>query len=437
MIYKRALSTLSMGMQQALHRNGNASGIFPKLVRYYSLKRDAYEVLGISKDATASDIKKAYFGLAKKYHPDTNKEKSAKEKFVEVQEAYEILADDNKRAAYDQHGHVDPQYEAGGAGSSGGHEAHMNPEDILNAFFSDLGGGRRRGGSSTIFESMFGNSKQRAGSDSRNDLNVQIRVPLTFLEAALGTVKNIQYKRMQSCQTCKGTCLKPGKKMTKCKKCNGDGIRIQSRGGMILQTPCESCSGQGVINTDPCETCGGKGQVPENASLEVKIPSGVDAEVHSVLKNAGNSFHGKQGDLFISFDISPSDIFTREGNDLRSTVNISFIQAILGDTVRVPTLTGEIDLTVPAGTQHGAVKRIRGKGILNEGSQAKGDHYVKFNVRIPSKVTEQQMNLLKQLRETMTPSSYDEEDSTGGGGGFTDWIKSKFSSSHRGSEGSA
>lgn len=403
--------------------------------RGYAIKRDAYEILGIGKQATTSEIKKAYFDLAKKYHPDTNKEKSAKEKFVEVQEAYEILSDENKRVMYDQHGYANTTGDQGTHGAERGyytHSSNVDPEEILRAFFNG-------GSSNSFFGDIFGENshgfRRNNGSPfTRNhDLDIQVRIPLTFMEAALGTVKTIRYHKFQACTTCKSSGIKPGKKLSKCKTCDGRGTRVHSRSGMIIQVPCDVCSGQGGINTDPCTDCKGLGQVKEDASLDVKIPSGVDEETRSIIRSAGNNIQGRKGDLIIDFQISSSELFKRNGNDIYSNVDISFIQAILGDTVRVQTLTGQVDLKVPSGTQPETVKKLKGKGIYNQDTRAQGDHYISLKISIPSKLTEHQKRLLEEFRQTEIEHEETYKDTTSGG--FKDWLKSKLSGSSQSQEG--
>lgn len=415
-----------------LHRYQN---LWQQHYRGYATKRDAYEVLGVGKQATASEIKKAYFDLAKKYHPDTNKEKSAKEKFVEVDEAYEILSNENKRAMYDQHGYANAAENQGTPGTEReyySHSSNVEPEEILRAFFNG-------GSNNSFFGDIFGESgrefhRTSGSSFTRNhDLNIQVRISLTFMEAALGTVKTIKYHRFQACTTCKGSGIKPGKKLSKCKTCDGRGTRVHSRSGMIIQVPCDICNGQGEINTDPCADCKGLGQVKEDALLDVKIPSGVDEDTRSIIRSAGNNIQGRKGDLIIDFQISSSELFKRNGNDIYSNMNISFIQAILGDTIRVQTLTGQVDLKVPSGTQPETVKKLKGKGIYNQDNKTQGDHYISLKVSVPSKLTEHQRRLLEEFRQT--EMEHEETDKDTNNGGFKDWLKSKLSGTSQSQEG--
>lgn len=375
-------------------------------------KRDYYEVLGVAKTATDDEIKKAYRTLAKKYHPDLNGgDKDCEAKFKEVNEAYEVLSDPQKRARYDQFGHEDPR--AGGAGGgygdfTGGFGGGF--DDIFSAFF---GGG-------------FGGGGQRARGPQRGD-DLRYDLTITFEEAAFGCEKEISVTRDENCEECGGTGARKGTQPTQCPTCHGTG-QVQS----FVNTPigrvsnvrvCEACHGQGTIINDPCPKCSGRGRVRRNRKITIKIPAGIDSGMQIPLRKQGEPGlrGGENGDLYIFVTVKPHKLFTRENYDLYCDVTVSFTQAALGGEIDVPTLNGMIKHNLPEGTQPGTVIRLRGQGIQNLRGAGKGDLYIKVNVEIPRKLTDKQKELLMQFDETLTGKEYEAKKS------FFERVKDAFS----------
>ena len=362
-------------------------------------KRDYYEVLGVSKDASADDIKKAYRKMAMKYHPDRNPgDKEAEEKFKEVGEAYEVLSDADKKARYDQYGFagVDPNFGAGAGGYGGGFggfDGFSDLGDIFGDFFG--GGGRSRG------------AQQNA---PRRGENVMTRLELTFEEAAFGCEKEVATPRIENCPNCNGTGSADGVIET-CSQCHGTGqVRtVQNFMGMQMQstTTCPSCNGKGKIIKTPCNTCKGKGKVRRTNRVKVKIPAGVDAGQSVRVRGEGGvgSNGGPNGDLLVEIYIKRHPIFTRQDTDVLCEVPISFTQAALGATIQVPTLDGMVDYEIPEGTQTGREFILRDKGIPEVGnSRRRGNHRFTVVVETPTHLTKEQKELLRQLDGTMEVS---------------------------------
>ncbi|MDO5401605.1 MAG: molecular chaperone DnaJ [Eubacteriales bacterium] len=359
-------------------------------------KRDYYEVLGVQKDASAEEIKKAYRKAAMKYHPDRNPgDAEAEAKFKEVGEAYEVLSDENKRSRYDQFGHagVDPNFGAGaggyGGGGFGGFGDFGDFGDIFGEFF---GGGRSRG------------SAQNA---PRRGENVMSRLELTFEEAAFGCEKEVAAQRIENCAACNGTGSADGVIET-CQNCRGTGqVRtVQNFMGMQMQstTTCPTCSGRGKVIKTPCTTCKGKGKVRRTNRVKVKIPAGVDAGQSVRVRGEGcvGSNGAPNGDLLVEISIRRHPIFTREEYDVLCEVPISFTQAALGATIQVPTLDGKVDFELPEGTQTGREFVLREKGIPQVGNpRRRGDHRFTVVVETPTRLTKEQKDLLRQLDGTM------------------------------------
>ena len=362
-------------------------------------KRDYYEVLGVSKDASADDIKKAYRKMAMKYHPDRNPgDKEAEEKFKEVGEAYEVLSDADKKARYDQYGFagVDPNFGAGAGGYGGGFggfDGFSDLGDIFGDFFG--GGGRSRG------------AQQNA---PRRGENVMTRLELTFEEAAFGCEKEVATPRIENCPNCNGTGSADGVIET-CSQCHGTGqVRtVQNFMGMQMQSTatCPSCNGKGKIIKTPCSTCKGKGKVRRTNRVKVKIPAGVDAGQSVRVRGEGGvgSNGGPNGDLLVEIYIKRHPIFTRQDTDVLCEVPISFTQAALGATIQVPTLDGMVDYEIPEGTQTGREFILRDKGIPEVGnSRRRGNHRFTVVVETPTHLTKEQKELLRQLDGTMEVS---------------------------------
>ena len=362
-------------------------------------KRDYYEVLGVSKDASADDIKKAYRKMAMKYHPDRNPgDKEAEEKFKEVGEAYEVLSDADKKARYDQYGFagVDPNFGAGAGGYGGAGFGGFGDFSDLGDIFGDFfGGGRSRG------------SQQNA---PRRGENVMSRLELTFEEAAFGCEKEVATPRIENCPNCNGTGSADGVIET-CSQCRGTGqVRtVQNFMGMQMQstTTCPACNGRGKIIKTPCSTCKGKGKVRRTNRVKVKIPAGVDAGQSVRVRGEGGvgSNGGPNGDLLVEIYIKRHPIFTRQDTDVLCEVPISFTQAALGATIQVPTLDGMVDYEIPEGTQTGREFILREKGIPEVGnSRRRGNERFTVVVETPTRLTKEQKDLLRQLDGTMEVS---------------------------------
>lgn len=351
-------------------------------------KRDYYEVLGVSKDASKDEIKKAYRKLSKKYHPDINQEEGADEKFKEISEAYEVLSDENKRANYDQFGHDGPQGGFGGQGFGGGQD------------FGGFGGGFE-----DIFSSFFGGGRQRDPNAPRKGDDLQYNMTITFDEAVFGAEKEISIRKDVTCHTCHGEGAKPGTKKKTCHYCNGAGhVSVEQNtilGRVRSEKVCPVCNGSGQEFEEKCQTCHGKGTENKNVKINVKIPEGVDNEQQIRLAGEGapGENGGPQGDLFIVFRVKPSQTFEREGDDIFYNLNITFTQAALGDEIKVPTLKSKVMLTIPAGTQTGKQFRMKDKGVKNVHGFGYGDLFVNVNVQTPTKLNERQKELLREFAE--------------------------------------
>lgn len=342
-------------------------------------KRDYYEVLGVQRDASADAIKKAYRKLAMKHHPDRNPDnKEAEEKFKEINEAYEALSDEQKRAAYDRFGH------AGMGNGPGGAQGFDGFGDAFSDIFGDIfGGGGGRGGRSNVYR----------GADLRYNLEI------TLEEAAHGTEKTIRIPTAESCTSCDGSGAKPGTQAQTCSTCAGHGqVRVQ-QGFFSIQQTCPKCHGTGRMITDPCGSCHGAGRVKSHKTLEVKIPAGIDEGMR--LRHAGHGEPGVNGgppgDLYVEIHIHRHSVFERRGDDLHCEMPVSFTTAALGGEIEIPTLDGMARLKVPAETQTGKVFRLRGKGIRNVRSQAPGDLMCHVVVETPVKLTERQRELLHEF----------------------------------------
>ncbi len=357
-------------------------------------KQDYYETLGVSKGASDDEIKKAYRQMAKKYHPDMNPDnKEAEQKFKEVNEAYEVLSDADKRSKYDQYGHAafDPSSGFGGGGFGGGFDFDMG--DIFSSFFGGGFGGGSRSGS-------------RANAPQAGD-DIGVRVVISFEEAAFGCKKEVSFSRVQKCDDCSGTGAKKGTSPEKCTKCGGRGtVTVQQRTpfGMMQSTKaCPDCNGTGKIIKTPCENCRGKGYVKINKKLEVSIPAGIDNGQRIALRGQGNEGRngGPAGDLIIQVSVRPHPVFERDGNDLYCEIPITFAEAALGAKIKIPTLEGEIEYDVPESTQTGTVFTIKQKGITMVNSRSRGHLYVKVVVETPKSLSAEQKKLLRQFADSL------------------------------------
>lgn len=361
-------------------------------------KQDYYEVLGINKSASKQDIKKAYRKLAKEYHPDRNKEAGAEEKFKEVQEAYDVLSDEQKRGAYDQYGHAGTQG-FGGGGFAGGQGGFSDFSDA----FGDVGGiedllqGMFGGGVGGFGRSAGGRRRQSTGSD----LEVTVQVP--FMDAVFGTEKSIKYERYITCRTCDGTGSE-NKKTKVCPTCKGTGqtTRVQQTmfGTMQMVTTCPTCHGTGQVPEIICKTCGGTGRERIEDIFEMKIPAGIPDGVTLRFSGRGNAgaYQSGAGDLYVNIEVEPHDVFERRGNDMYIDQEIDVTTAVLGDTVTVPTVHGDVQMKVPSGTQSEKVLRLKGKGGPKFRGNGNGDQYVRLIVNIPTKLSKDEKRLWKELK---------------------------------------
>ncbi len=346
-------------------------------------KRDYYEVLGVSRDASESEIKKAYRRVAMKYHPDRNPgDAQAEDRFKEAKEAYEALSDPQKRAAYDQFGHAGVDASMGGAGAGGFGDA-----------FSDIFG--------DVFGDIFG--RGRGGAQSFRGADLRYRMDLDLEEAVFGTEKEIRIPASVQCEACGGSGAAPGTRPQTCPTCQGHGdVRIQ-QGFFSIQQTCPRCHGSGSIVSSPCETCRGEGRVQREKSLAVKIPAGVDTGDRIRLAGEGEPGRsgGAPGDLYVEVQVRPHEIFQRDGRNLLCEVPVMFTTAALGGEVEVPTLSGRVALKVPAGTQNDKLFRLRGRGVKPVRGGAPGDLLCRVVVETPVHLTREQQRLLEELDETL------------------------------------
>lgn len=381
-------------------------------------QRDYYEVLGVNKNATDDEIKKAYRKLAKQYHPDLNSgDKEAEHKFKEVSEAYEVLSDKSKRSQYDSFGHA--AFNGQSAGAGGAYSGFSGFEDIFDAFFSGFGGQTAR----------------RNGPTRGQDIRVEISI--SFEEAAFGAEKTIEITRTEICDECGGSGAKKGTNSKTCPTCGGTGQVKQTRntafGSFVNVTTCNTCGGSGKIIDDPCTACGGKGTVRKKRQIKINIPAGIDDAQAITMSGQGEAgtLGGPYGDLYVYVSVRPHEIFRRKNYDLYCDIDISYPQAALGGDIEVPTLTEKIRYNVPKGTQSGTVFRIKGKGIKYLRSNTHGDLFVKVHVFVPKKLTPKQEELIAQLKETFGENNYgkhdEKNDKNDKNKGFFDKMKDAFS----------
>lgn len=362
-------------------------------------KRDYYEVLGVSRSASQDEIKKAYRQLAKKYHPDLNPgDATAEKNFKEVNEAYEVLSDEDKKSKYDRFGHagVDPNFGAGGFGGGYGAADFGDLGDIFSNIFGGSGGGFGGFGG-------FGGGRSAEPNAPRRGSNLATSVSITFEEAAQGCTKTVSIPRIEKCDICHGTGAKTGTNPVSCPECHGSGvIQSQSRtplGIFSTTKECPRCHGKGQIVNDPCERCNGTGMVRKTAKIEIKIPAGIGpGQIINVPGRGNDGINGgPAGDLRVEIQVKAHDVFERDGYDVWCDVKVTFSQAVLGAEIIVPTLEGKVSYTMPAGTQAGTVFKLKERGIQKINSRSKGDEYVRIIVDVPKKVTEHQKELLKEF----------------------------------------
>jgi molecular chaperone DnaJ len=385
------------------------------------MKQDFYVILGVSRDASESDIKKAYRKLAMECHPDRNNgDKTAEEKFKLVTEAYEVLRDPQKRAAYDRYGH---EASRGGGGFS---SMHFDLSEALMVFMRDfgLGGGSGGGGGGlNAFETLFGGGTRR---DHRRGHDIKVGLKLTLAEVAAGTTKTMRIKTLDACPHCAGTGAKAGTEPVKCGTCAGSGeVRRQAQslfGQFLTVSPCPTCGGEGSVVPTPCERCNGDGRVKTEKTIQIDVPAGVADHHYLTLRGQGvpGPRNGPRGDLIAVLDIKEDPRFERHGDDLVYDLGITFTQAALGSEVHVPTPYGQSTLRLEPGTQTGMAYRIRGKGLPRLGEGGNGDLHVRVHVWTPTELTAEQRKLLEKLSEIEdAPPEHGE----GSGGKFWDGVR--------------
>jgi molecular chaperone DnaJ len=367
--------------------------------------RDYYEILGVPRSASPDDLKAAFRKMARQYHPDVNKAPDAEERFKEVNEAYAVLSDPEKRAAYDRYGH------AGVRGPGGGVDFNVDFSDFAD-IFGDLFG---FGG--------FGRSSRRSRNVPRRGGDLQYRLDLSFEESVFGAEKEIEITRDETCTTCNGTGSEPGTSPVRCKTCNGSGevrqVRQTILGSMVQVTTCPACNGQGEIIETPCHNCQGRGQVRRTRQKVVSVPAGVDTNTQIRLAGEGQPGinGGPNGNLYIVINVKPHKYFRRRDYDILMDLNVNVAQAVLGAEVEIPTVDGQATLKIPAGTQPGKVLHMRGKGVPHLRSNGRGDQLVIVNVEIPSRLNQEQRQLFEQLAKSLGSEVQPQER------GFLDWLK--------------
>jgi molecular chaperone DnaJ len=355
-------------------------------------KRDYYEVLGVSKDASKEEIKKSYRKLARKYHPDVNKEEGTDQKFKEVKEAYEVLSNDQKRQQYDQFGHAGPQNQGFG------------------------GGAQDFGGFGDIFDMFFGGGGRRDPNAPRQGNDLQYRMTLSFEEAVYGKETDIHIPKEENCNTCNGSGAKPGTTPKTCSHCNGSGqLNVEQNtpfGRVVNRRVCHHCQGSGKIITDKCSTCGGQGKVNKRKKIHVSIPAGIDDGQQIRVSGQGEpgANGGPAGDLYVVIQVNPHEFYQRDGDNIYCEMPITFAQAALGDEIEVPTLHGKVKLKIPAGTQTGKTFRLKGKGAPNVRGYGQGDQNIKIRVITPQNLTEKQKELLREFNEISGNQPTDEHE---------------------------
>lgn len=358
-------------------------------------KRDYYDVLGVSEDASKDEIKKAYRKLARKYHPDVSEEDNAEEKFKEAKEAYEVLGDEEKRQQYDQFGHA-------GAQGQG---------------FSGFGGGADFGGFGDIFDMFFGGGgRSRDPNAPQQGADLQYTITLDFEEAIFGKETEIRIPKEEECETCHGSGAKPGTKTKTCSHCHGSGqLNTEQNtpfGKVVNRRVCHYCNGTGKIIPEKCSTCKGSGRVKKQKDIKITIPAGIDEgqQIRVAGKGEAGVNGGPAGDLFVVVQVREHDFFERDGDDILGELPVTFSQAALGDEVEVPTVHGKVMLKIPAGTQTGKTFRLKGKGAPNVRGFGQGDQHIQVRVITPSKLTDRQKEILREFNEIDGKQSNDENE---------------------------
>ena len=368
-------------------------------------KRDYYEVLGVSRGASEDEIKKAYKKMARKYHPDLNPgDKTAEEKFKEVNEAYEVLSDADKKARYDQYGHagVDPNFGAGGFG--GGFDGSFDFGDLGDIFGSFFGGG-------------FGGGRRTNPNAPQRGESIRMSIAISFEEAAFGCEKAVTVERYETCDTCHGNGCAPGTSPEVCPDCHGTGtvqVRRQTPMGVFAtSSPCPKCGGKGRIIHQPCKDCRGSGMVRKKKTIQASIPAGIDNGQTISIRGQGNAGKngGPAGDLLITITVRPHELFRREGTSVLCEAPITFTQAVLGAELEIPTIDGKVKYTLPEGTQSGTTFRLKGKGIPALNGRGRGDQYVTVYIETPRNLNREQKEALKKFAEAVGENNYEERKS--------------------------
>jgi molecular chaperone DnaJ len=369
-------------------------------------QRDYYEILGLAKTASEDEVKKAYRNLAKQYHPDINKEPGAEDKFKEIQEAYEILSDREKRASYDRYGHQDLN-SGGGFNNAYGGRGFPDLSEILRDLFSGGRGGGFSGFSNFGGFSGFGGQQSqqqaRVSKGPRKGDDIEKSISIDFLDAALGVKHTVEYQIDEDCPQCQGLGSKTPSDVVTCPKCQGKGtirhVQQSIIGQIMSESTCPDCVGTGQIIKNKCDKCRGTGRVKSTRQIEIEIPAGVDDGNAVVVEGGGYGGYkgGKPGVMYVKIKVNPHKFFKRTGFDVSLIINISPIDAILGAKIQVPSIRGLIDLTIPAGTNHGAILRLAGKGIVNPQNRRLGDQLVIINIQNPSSLSSEESKLLNQL----------------------------------------
>ena len=354
-------------------------------------KRDYYDILGVERDASQDDIKKAFRRLARKYHPDMNRnDPTAEEKFKDINEAYEVLSDPNKRGRYDQFGHAGQGSSWGSGGAEGHNFGGFGPFGSFDSIFDVFFGGG------------FGQSRaKRTGPERGRDIRYDLEI--TLEEAVSDIQREISIRRLETCGICAGTGAKPGTKPSTCPACGGTGHVSETRstifGTSTFSAVCARCSGRGTVITDPCTNCQGRGRIPETKKINITIPKGVDSGVRMRVEGEGEAGinGGPKGDVYVYITVKPHPVFTRRGNDLICEEPISIYQATLGSEIEVPSIDGKSILRIPEGTQTGTSFRLKGKGMPDMRGKGRGDQYVKIKVVTPTRLSAKEKELLKEL----------------------------------------
>jgi molecular chaperone DnaJ len=398
-----------------------------------------YDVLGVPKTASAGELKKAFYKKAKQWHPDTNKEPGAADEFKKVAEAYEILSDEQKRAAYDSAGHENftrfggasgggGAYGpggpfGGGPGGGGGQYHNMNLDDILRQFGFGGGGGRGQ----SPFGDIFGDGGGEMAGGKTQGRDIELQVTLSFEEAVAGCEKEVSFNSMVQCTPCKGEGHPPGTNITTCSACNGQGTIRQQNGFFVFASTCSTCSGSGSRPEKLCQSCSGTGVNKEKRSMKVRIPAGVDSGNQVRLVGQGEAGHrnGPTGNLYIRVAVKDHSLFRRDGTDVHVDVPITLSQAVLGGKVRVPTLENEVDVKIDRGTQPGESRVLRGKGIKRINGFSHGDLFLHFVLCVPSKLTPRQEELMKEFAAEEGAAGVDHKSSKSGAAKFWDFLKSR------------